>query len=102
MGWSGSIAVLTEGAAVFGFPPTLVRYGFIPGRGGKVLARSFKWAVVTDPAGHWFAYPDVHSQSIIFRRPDGRILRRVPVRFYPFTLQARSADGRLADPAGQY
>lgn len=101
MGWSGSIAVLTEGFRS-PFPPTLYRYPFIPSRPGKVLERSFKWAVVTDPAGRWFAYPDVHTQSVIFRRPDGGIMHRVSVRFYPFALQARSGDGRLADPAGRY
>jgi hypothetical protein len=102
MGWSGNLGVLTERAGGT-LEPTLFRYSLTSREPAVPLERNFKSNVLSDPSGHWFAYPSSKTPRIlIFRRPNGRVLRRVSLPFMPFAMQAVSADGRMADPAGRY
>jgi WD40-like Beta Propeller Repeat len=97
--WSGSRGVLTEGLDSH-FAPTLFRF---PLRGPRrSIARHFKLAVVSDPAGAWFAYPESRGRQLVFRRADGSLLRRIQLSFTPAPLAATDRLGRLSLPAGSY
>ena len=97
-GWAGNSGVLTLAA-----DPTaiILRLRPLDGSASQVIAKYFKNQVATDPRGRWFAYFDVHPSKLVFRRPDGTVMRK---RSLPLTfpVAAVSADGRSSPPAGGY
>jgi site-specific DNA recombinase len=101
MGWSGNDGILTEVLAPM---PSLALCRLPTATKLTVLAHFFKLTVVSDPAGRWFAYPDPHGVYVLFRGPDGSLLRRVHLRtpLYFNALAAVGRDGRIAGPAGTY
>jgi hypothetical protein len=99
MGWSGNVGILTEG--LHGNTPTLYRYP-IAGGNARIVQLFFKLTVVSDPAGTWFAYADPEANVLVFRKANGRTLRRVQLPFRPVVLAAMSASGQVEEPAGTY
>jgi hypothetical protein len=98
MGWSGNAGILTE---VLSPRPSLALCRLDTPTKLVVLEHGFKLTVVSDPAGRWFAYPDPRGVYAIFRRPNGSLLRRVPLRTLYFNaLVAVGRNGRIAGPAG--
>ena len=96
--WSGNAGVLTNG--LDGLIPTLFR---VPVRGRVVaLARHFKTPVVADPGGAWFAYALVAKKQLVFRRPNGSLLRTVRLAFVPEVVAAAGKGGRINYPHGSY
>jgi hypothetical protein len=102
-GWAGNSGVLTLAAE-----PTTITLRLHPlgGSPSRVIATHFKSQVATDLAGRWFAYfeyQDSSIQTLVFRRPDGTVIRRRQLaRIFPQLVAAVSADGRTAPPAGGY
>ena len=75
----------------------------VPVRGRVVaLARHFKTPVVADPGGAWFAYAPVAKKQLVFRRPDGSLLRTVRLAFVPEVVAAAGKGGRINYPHGSY
>jgi hypothetical protein len=101
VGWSGNAGILTE---VLAPDPSLALCRLAPSANPTVIAHRFKLTVVSDPAGRWFAYPDPRGVYVLFRRPDGSLLRRVSLRTLRYfnALAAVGRDGRIAGPAGTY
>jgi dipeptidyl aminopeptidase/acylaminoacyl peptidase len=102
LGWSGNSAALAEHVSPRGLP-ALYRYSIGNGS-GLLLAEHFKLAIVTDPAGRWFAYPlpNDRRHRLVVRRADGGVRRILRLPFIPKLLYAVGEDGRLAAPAGRY
>ncbi len=96
--WSGNAGVLTNG--LNGLIPTLFH---VPIHGRVVaLASHFKTPVVADPGGAWFAYALVAKKRLVFRRPDGSLLRTVRLSFVPDVIAAAGKGGRVNYPHGSY
>jgi len=66
------------------------------------LARHFKTPVVADPGGAWFAYALVAKKQLVFRRPNGSLLRTVRLAFVPEVVAAAGKGGRINYPHGSY
>jgi hypothetical protein len=97
--WSGSKGVLTIGETR---QAIIVLWRF-PLRGpGRVLARYFKLAAVSAPAGAWFGYPIAQTGEFVFRRADGSLLRTVRLHSIGVPLAAIDRSGRVSLPAGSY
>jgi len=101
-GWGGNSTVLTLAA-----DPVVITLRLHPldGGGSRILVRCFKGQVATDPAGRWFAYFDWTTglPVLVFRRPDGTVIRTRPFQpFAPQLVAAISAGGRAAPPSGAY
>src|SRR5439155_3194819 len=98
----GNSGVLTLAAE----PLITLRLHPLDGSPSRPLATHFKSQVATDPAGRWFAYleyQDSPIQTLVFRRPSGRVIRRRQLaRIFPQLVAAVSADRRTAPPAGDY
>lgn len=107
-GWAGNTGILTLRAeAVI----TLRLHQVAGAPRSRVIARWFKYGVVTHPSGRWFAYSDeietgnrTRISFVYFRRPDGSVLKRVRVAtdFFPLLLSGMTRDGRLIEPASAY
>jgi hypothetical protein len=98
-GWAGDGGVLTLRGELHGV--TLRLYPVDGSRPNRVISLHFKYYVVSDPNGHWFAYASPHA--VYFRRPDGSLLRRVPfASFFPWVLAGFTADGRVIEPISAY
>jgi hypothetical protein len=105
-GWAGNTGVLTVAAdVVAGGQRSVIDLRLHPldGSPARVIATHFKLDVAADPAGHWFAYftPTYPWSSLVFRSPDGTLIRRMrSLRFVPNLVAAVSADGRTTPPVG--
>lgn len=107
-GWAGNSGVLTLRAERV---ITLRLHSVVGPRRSRVIAEGFKHRIVTDPSGHWFAYPDdseignrARVSFVYFRRPDGSLLRRVRLSadFFPWLVAGLTGDGRVIEPASAY
>ena len=97
-GWAGNSGVLTV-QVVRRLPPSLFLHPASRGSARQLIDKGHKVAVITDPAGEWFAYPDSEGEhSLVFRRPDGSVLGRVSLPFRPGLVEAFSSDGRRSQP----
>lgn len=107
-GWAGNSGVLTLRAERV---ITLRLHSVLGPRRSRVIARKFKYRIVTEPSGRWFAYPHESETAgrtrvsfVYFRRPDGSLLRRVRVdaEFFPWVVAGVTGDGRVVEPASAY
>jgi hypothetical protein len=94
-GWSGSVGVLSISLLPNRRGPALL-LTMLGGR-RKLVQRNTESATISDPSGTWFAHI-VAARQIVFRRPDGRLIRRVSLGFVPQLVQAVSADGATKTP----
>src|SRR5437763_783537 len=58
--------------------------------------------VGADPGGAWFGYAPVAKKQLVFRRPDGSLLRTVRLAFVPEVVAAAGKGGRINYPHGSY
>jgi hypothetical protein len=96
-GWAGNTGVLisTGGQCAY----ALVLHNLRPPSDSRVVDCFFKLPVVTDPAGRWFAYVDWQKRLVVFRRPDGRLLRRHSLFGFVPAVFGATRDGRFTRPA---
>jgi hypothetical protein len=93
-GWGGDVGVLSISLLPNRRGPAL--WLTLLGGTRRLLQRNTENATISDPTGAWFAY--VTARQIVFRRPDGRLIRRVSLGFTPQLVQAVAADGATATP----
>jgi hypothetical protein len=93
-GWSGNVGVLSISLLPNRRGPGL----WLTRLGGnrRLVQRNTESATISDPSGAWFAYKA--ARQITFVRPDGRLIRRVSLRFVPQLVQAVAADGATETP----
>jgi hypothetical protein len=96
-GWAGDTTVLTAPPGECAY--ALVLHDLRPPNDSRVVACFFKGGVVTDPAGRWFAYVHHGTRLVVFRRPDGRLLRRHALFGFLPEVFGATRDGRFARPA---
>jgi hypothetical protein len=82
-GWAGSEGLLANDHDYF------LRSYEAHGGGKRLVEKAFKKVIGTSPSGAWFAYQEPHERpELIFRNPDGSMLRTVHLGFRPGVIQA--------------
>jgi hypothetical protein len=96
-GWAGNVGVLSIALLPGRHGPALLLTTLAGKR--TIIQQNTESATISDPAGGWFAHVvTVGGPRIVFRKPDGRVIRRVSLGFLPQFVQAVAADGTTETP----
>jgi hypothetical protein len=99
-GWAGNTGVLTLAPN----RQAVIELTLYPLHGLKRrITKYFKTTIATDPLGRWFAYaPSRPRFTVVFRRPNGNLIRTVKVGFIPIVAAGVGARTGLAETISAY